>query len=214
MWRKFFGPEARIIGVDLNPGAKKWEAEGFEIHIGSQSDEGFWKKFFETVGDVDLVLDDGGHTNEQQIVTAHMCIPHIRDKGLLLVEDVHASYMKSFANPSPYSFINYTKSLMDSINSRFPEVKVSRHPFGKLVYAISVYESIVGFHVDRSKCFVSTETSNNGIPMAAQDFRNTRSGWVKSLEDRLAFMKTVPLVRTIGKWLLNASAHKQVRQYF
>jgi hypothetical protein len=41
MWRDFFGPEARIIGVDLNPSAKKWEGEGFEIFIGSQSDEKF-----------------------------------------------------------------------------------------------------------------------------------------------------------------------------
>jgi len=25
MWRNFFGPNARIIGIDLNPGAKRWE---------------------------------------------------------------------------------------------------------------------------------------------------------------------------------------------
>jgi hypothetical protein len=37
MWRNFFGKEARIIGIDLNPLAKKWEDDGFEIHIGSQS---------------------------------------------------------------------------------------------------------------------------------------------------------------------------------
>ncbi len=38
MWRDFFGPKARIIGVDLNPNAKKWTEHGFEIFIGSQSD--------------------------------------------------------------------------------------------------------------------------------------------------------------------------------
>jgi len=45
MWRDYFGPKARIIGIDLNPNAKKWEAEGFEIFIGSQSDIDFWSKF-------------------------------------------------------------------------------------------------------------------------------------------------------------------------
>ncbi len=25
MWRSYFGPEARIIGIDFNPEAKKWE---------------------------------------------------------------------------------------------------------------------------------------------------------------------------------------------
>ena len=62
MWRDFFGKNARIIGVDLNPEAKKWEDFGFEIFIGSQSDETFWENFIEVVGPVDVVLDDGGHT--------------------------------------------------------------------------------------------------------------------------------------------------------
>ena len=45
MWRDFFGPEARIIGVDFNPLAKRWEADGFEIFIGSQSSPDFWRDF-------------------------------------------------------------------------------------------------------------------------------------------------------------------------
>ena len=69
MWREFFGPKARIIGVDLNPAAKKWEQDGFEIHIGDQSDPGFWKAFTAEIGEIDVFLDDGGHTYRQQIVT-------------------------------------------------------------------------------------------------------------------------------------------------
>jgi hypothetical protein len=38
MWRNYFGSESRIIGVEFNPAAKKWEKDGFEIYIGSQSD--------------------------------------------------------------------------------------------------------------------------------------------------------------------------------
>ena len=61
MWRSFFGPQARIIGVDLNPNARKWEKDGFEIFIGSQSDTAFWQDFARKVGPVDILLDDGGH---------------------------------------------------------------------------------------------------------------------------------------------------------
>ena len=68
MWRKFFGDQARIIGIELNPAAKRFEKDGFEIHIGNQSDENFWKDFFQKVGEVDIILDDGGHTNFQQIL--------------------------------------------------------------------------------------------------------------------------------------------------
>jgi hypothetical protein len=69
MWREFLGPQARIIGIDLNPAAQKWNDHGFEIFIGSQSDPQFWADFYSKVGPVDILLDDGGHTNRQQIVT-------------------------------------------------------------------------------------------------------------------------------------------------
>ena len=81
MWRDFFGPQARIIGVDLNPEAKKWEKEGFEIFIGDQSSAEFWKKTLNTIGKLDIVLDDGGHTYEQQIMTTESVIPFINDGG-------------------------------------------------------------------------------------------------------------------------------------
>ena len=33
MWRDFFGKNARIIGVELNPEAIKWREHGFSIYI-------------------------------------------------------------------------------------------------------------------------------------------------------------------------------------
>ena len=45
MWRKYFGNNARIIGIDNNPKAKIWEKEGFEIFIGDQGDKNFWDNF-------------------------------------------------------------------------------------------------------------------------------------------------------------------------
>ena len=32
MWRDWLGPKARIIGIDLDPNAKKLEEYGFEIY--------------------------------------------------------------------------------------------------------------------------------------------------------------------------------------
>lgn len=60
MWRSFFGPNARIIGIDLNPDAVRWREHGFEIHIGSQSDPAFWRQFLNDIGPIDILLDDGG----------------------------------------------------------------------------------------------------------------------------------------------------------
>ena len=35
MWKNYFGKNSRIIGIDLNPDAKKLENHGFEIFIGN-----------------------------------------------------------------------------------------------------------------------------------------------------------------------------------
>lgn len=201
MWRDFLGPEVRIIGIDLNPLAKKWEKDGFEIYIGSQSDEKFWDHFFATVGDVDVILDDGGHTNEQQIITANRCIPHIKNSGLLIVEDTHASYMKPFGNPSKYSFINYSKRLMDSINARSPLVSAFKHSLADFIYSITLYESIVCFKIDRSKCFIASTTSNHGLSVSAEDFRHQGSlfgqfvKWQQNLSSKLQRLKKIPPIK-------------------
>jgi hypothetical protein len=170
MWRKFLGTQARIIGIDLNPIAKKFEEDGFEIFIGSQSDELFWINFFKEVGQIDVLLDDGGHSNEQQIITLNSCIRNIKDDGLLIVEDTHTSYMPAFGNPSKFSFINYTKYLIDLINSRFSSAGILKNELANYIYSITSYESIVCFHINRKKCFSSSPTSNNGVSSDAENY--------------------------------------------
>jgi hypothetical protein len=171
MWRDYFGPKARIIGIDFNPLAKKWVDSGFEIFIGNQADPEFWKEFFTKTGSVDIVLDDGGHTNEQQIVTTIQTIPNINNGGVLIVEDVHASYTRQFANPSKYSFINYARYLIDSINSRFPQVSASQNTLRNYIYSLTFFESIVCFQIDRTRCYTCSPTSNEGQSSDAQDYR-------------------------------------------
>lgn len=220
MWREYFGPQARIIGVDLNPIAKKWEQEGFEIYIGDQSDPEFWARLFSQVGKADIVLDDGGHTNRQQIVTTDQCIPNIRDGGLLVVEDVHTSYFKEFGNPSRWSFVSFVKHIVDSLNSRFPSVNVVKNHYGDRVYSVSFYESIVCLHINAEKCFVSSPVSNNGISVDAQDFR-----YKGSLLDFLFKAKrrfnNVPVVRYATNFvimlfiqLLTKKESSRVKKYF
>lgn len=201
MWRDFFGPEVRIIGVDFNPLAKRWEQDGFEIYIGSQSDPNFWREFFDSVGMVDILLDDGGHTNEQQIVTTHEAIPFIKDGGLLMVEDVHTSYFKDFGNPSKFSFINYAKLFIDGVNARFPGVNLIQNMYRDMVYSVHFYESIVGFSVDRRKCFTSSWTSNEGQSFDAEDFRHHDSLARRTNQALISTFARVGIKFSMGKFL-------------
>jgi len=172
MWREFLGPQARIIGIDLNPDAQRWREHGFEIFIGDQSDPAFWDRFYAEVGPVDILLDDGGHMNQQQIVTADKALDHIKDGGCLIVEDVHASYLPEFGNPSDGSFIAFAKRVVDSLAGRFPAIKVVGNEYWKKVYSMTFYESIVVFKVDSRRCFMSAWASNNGITTHLDDYRH------------------------------------------
>ena len=159
MWRDFLGSHARIIGIDLNPAAERWRNSGFEIFIGSQSDPAFWRTVFRETGPIDILIDDGGHTNLQQIVTVCEALPHITEGGILVVEDVGTSYMARFGNPSPLSFINFAKRVIDRVNSRC-FVEPPKDSLESQIASIHFCESLVAFHIDRRRCCMSTTIYN------------------------------------------------------
>jgi hypothetical protein len=170
MWRHFFGEKARIIGIDLNPSALKWVESGFEIHIGDQTDKNFWKNFFKSVGNVDVLLDDGGHMNDQQTVTVLASLPHINDGGILMVEDTCTSFMK-FDAFKKYSFISHMKREIDSLHSRSPELDFLDTGFSDNVHSITFFENICVINVDRPKCVKNDRVINGGRKTESQDFR-------------------------------------------
>lgn len=118
MWKNYFGKSAQIVGVDIDARCKQFEEEQIKIEIGSQEDENFWAAFKEKYPRVDILLDDGGHTMNQQITTFREMFPHIKDGGLYMCEDCHTSYVEKFGGGlnSPASFIEFTKKIIDEIN--------------------------------------------------------------------------------------------------
>lgn len=202
MWRNYLGKNARIIGIDLNPAAKKWINYGFEIYIGDQNSSNFWKKILKKIKNIDVLLDDGAHTNRAQIMTTTSCLPYIRDGGLLLVEDVHTSYQKEFGNPSKYSFINYSKFLIDDINTRFPNIVLKQNSFKKLIYSIQFFESIVCFNINRKLCKKNFTIENGGIKLGNIDFRyENKNDIIFLIRDLLKknffFLKKIKTLRKI-----------------
>jgi hypothetical protein len=170
MWRNYFGENARIIGIDLNPDARKWEAYGFEIYIGNQGDEEFWEETLTSIGNIDVILDDGGHTYKQQVVTVESVLNSVNDDGIIVIEDVQTSYLKGFG-PQKYSFIKYTKKLIDRINSRSGEL-VNLNGKKTIIWSIQTFESIVVLHVNRLKSnTISTRIINKQTDLKPIDYR-------------------------------------------
>lgn len=179
MWREFFGPSARIIGVDLNPSALKWQEEGFEIVIGDQSNFDFWTSLFEKVGNVDVILDDGGHKNTQQMTTLLATSNFVKDGGMIIIEDTVTSYIK-FGNFRSASFVEFSKKLVDKIHLRKLDTDIKSREVSNQIFEISYFQNIVAFHIDRRKILPSTRVDNNGERNRAIDFRYSQENSIET----------------------------------
>jgi len=104
MWKDYFGTACKIYGVDIEPACKSYEDKRVKVFIGDQADRSFWHRLKREVPNIDIVIDDGGHLPEQQMVALEELLPHLRPGGVYLCEDVHgvfnrfASYVHRFAH--------------------------------------------------------------------------------------------------------------------
>lgn len=146
MWKDYFGKKAKIFGLDVNPKCKELEEDQIEIMIGSQEDRNFLKSLKQKIQKIDILLDDGGHTMNQQIITFKELYPHIKDNGVYLCEDLHTSYWEEYGGgyKKPGTFIEYSKNFIDQINawhSREELLKVN--DFTKTAKSLHFYDSIL-----------------------------------------------------------------------
>lgn len=146
MWKNYFGPKAKIIGVDINPDCKQLEEENIQIFIGSQSDRAFLRELKRQVPKVDILLDDGGHTMKQQIVSFEELFSHIKDDGVYLCEDLHTSYWLRFGGGHKRmgSFIEFSKNYIDKINAwHSEESSLKVDEFTRSAASMHYYDSIL-----------------------------------------------------------------------
>jgi 23S rRNA U2552 (ribose-2'-O)-methylase RlmE/FtsJ len=91
MWREYFGSAARIYGIDVNPTAVEHQDVATKVFIGDQQDRGFLRSVVQEIGHPDVVIDDGGHTANQQITAFEELYPALSENGVYIVEDTHTS---------------------------------------------------------------------------------------------------------------------------
>lgn len=145
-WQEYFGENAKIIGIDINPNLKKFETKKIKIEIGDQSKKEFWEMFYKKYGKIDILLDDGSHINFHTIFTLISSIKNIKKNGMIVVEDTMCSYDEKYGNPSKYSFINFTKKCIDDLHSNFPKSKKFNFSISKYIKNINFYPGIVVFN--------------------------------------------------------------------
>jgi hypothetical protein len=148
IWRKYFGPSARIVGIDIDPAcAERVDPENTVI-IGDQSDPALLGSALETLGGgVDLVIDDGSHLGRLQIASFEYLYPRISERGLYVCEDLHCSYWDSHEGGyrRPDTFIEYGKDLIDRLHAWYLEESLQARfmNFATTTYGIFVYLDVI-----------------------------------------------------------------------
>lgn len=151
MWKRFFGPAANIVSIDINPEAKQHEEDQVHVRIGDQSDEAFLLSVVEEFGKFDIIIDDGSHICEHLTKTFSVLYQHVLDHGIYVVEDLHTNYWPDYGGGlrEPASFIELAKNLIDELNAYHTRGAVPVTEFTNSTMSMHFYDSMIVFEKGR-----------------------------------------------------------------
>ncbi|MEZ5939832.1 MAG: hypothetical protein R3C18_00480 [Planctomycetaceae bacterium] len=114
MWLEYFGEGCRVYGVDIEMACKSYETDRIRVFIGDQESRGFWAQFKAEAPDIHVLIDDGGHTPEQQMVTLEEMLPEMPVGSIYVCEDIHgiSNHFAAFASGLVHS-LNATQNRVD-----------------------------------------------------------------------------------------------------
>ena len=189
MWKDYFGPHAKIFGIDINPHCKQLEDEQVTIFIGDQEDRTFLHELTKQIPRIDILIDDGGHTMQQQINTFEVLFPCIDRNGVYLCEDLHTSYWSEFGGGFrvPGTFIEYSKNFIDLIHA-WHSRQTERLPvteFTKSVHSLHYYNSILVIEKRPLEKPFHLKTGKKIIPGFGNSFLSKLMGWLRQVNDRV-----------------------------
>jgi 23S rRNA U2552 (ribose-2'-O)-methylase RlmE/FtsJ len=174
MWKHYFGPDARIVGVDIDPRCASLTEEQIEVRIGDQADRAFLESLRNELDQIDVVVDDGAHMLRHQLATFEEIFPAVSAEGVYLVEDLHTGYWPEYGggyarrtllggHRRPRSFVEYSKDLVDRLNawhSREPG-SLAVDDFTRTARSIHYYDSVL---VIEKGAVTKPESRRTGTP--------------------------------------------------
>ena len=95
---------------------------------------------------LDIIVDDGGHTMKQQIVSLKTLLPSVRSGGLYIIEDLLTSYRTEFGGKylDPSTTIEFIKGLVDDVQSAAPPKNTT---IGNHIFSFEISDEICVFTV-------------------------------------------------------------------
>ena len=155
MWQTYF-PKARIFAIDILDKSTFNNARVTTLVADQAKRDQLQAAIDVSGGDIDVLIDDGGHTMEQQQVSLGFLFKHVRPGGYYIIEDVHTSLPalwkgygvdRDGANTTLRMLENFVRSAAPAIRSRYmldPEMS----------YLTENIESVIISHRPKSRSIV------------------------------------------------------------
>ena len=120
LWEEYF-PNAELHFMDITLEKVEYFSNRSKYHITNQESPEDLQKFIKEIkGEFDVIIDDGGHTMNQQIISFINLFPQIKQGGMYIIEDLHTSYWAYYGGSiglrRARTTIEFLKSLIDDLN--------------------------------------------------------------------------------------------------
>jgi hypothetical protein len=90
MWSEYF-PQAQITGFDIEDKSQLKLNDNVTVKFLDQGNVEQLKKLANENNDIDVIVDDGSHIIEHQIITFEILFDTLKSGGQFIIEDLHTS---------------------------------------------------------------------------------------------------------------------------
>ena len=155
MWQSYF-PKARIFAVDILD-KSQFNNTRVTTLVADQANRDQLKGAIAASGsDIDVLIDDGGHTMEQQQVSLGFLFRHVRPGGYYVIEDVHTSLPALWKGygVAPNGANTTLRMLENFVRSPAPAIRSRYMLESEMSYLTENIESVIISHRPQSRSIV------------------------------------------------------------
>lgn len=148
-WLEFL-PNVELYYIEYDSAcAEKWaqQTTGATIVSGDQADIPFLQDFMDQYGtDFDIIIDDGGHTMEQQRISLNTLFRAVKPGGIYFCEDLETSYMDNYdgGEDKKGTMMEWIKGSLDDLTSPARQAR-PKHMVMKDVRSIECMREVCAF---------------------------------------------------------------------
>lgn len=173
LWLKYFDNAVEMYAVDIN---KDFLDYKFDVKVDyacvDQGSKEHWDSYLKDKPNFDIIIDDGSHDSNHQIITLITLFSKLADGGIYVIEDTHTSYWSAWGGglQKQGTFIEFAKGLVDFLHA--PHIKESAPP--ALVEALGSLKSVTFYN---SMVVLEKGPTSPSIEADSSKYKNPDFDW-------------------------------------